>query len=186
MPPQQIRDRVTFYHACLGSFSIKKRGPDQPNFIKYPDETGLGTGWQLCDWSALLKMAGLLTPPEYVKMDIEGMEFVTVYSMIEQMRRSQMTHMLPSQLSIEFHNRGKNKFHLLPWKETLKWFSHLYGSGGYLMVDFAPNLNCASCDEALFVRLPSAGREARARHSGSPSGSPSGSTSAASSSSLSQ
>ena len=159
-PPVGLRSRVTFYHACLVPFNLKRQPQDAPNFENFETGGGLnaeGLG-ELWNWTTLLGKVGLRVGPQYVKADIEGMEYSTLYSIIEEMRLQNTMYKLPQQLSIEFHNSGHyhvrraKQAHrgLLPKKQMLKWFYHFYQVGRYLMIDHAPNLSCPNCDEALF------------------------------------
>jgi hypothetical protein len=158
LPPDAIRSRVTFYHACLVPFDIPPQPKHAPKFVGYPDGAQLKhlSGMQqelgeLWNWNTLLKKAGISSGPEYVKIDIEGMEYTALYSIIEEMRLQNTMHMLPKQLAVEFHNVDQGKKKLLPWKQTMKWFYHFYQVGRYLLIDYAPNLKCPNCDEALFA-----------------------------------
>ena len=115
------------------------------------------------DLMALTKEA---SPPELVKMDIEGFELSVLRAMLPHPR------LLPTQLAVEVHFRSRqhevlSMWHaagycplplstwtcLAPAAELASFANDMWREGGYLLVDRHDNARCQTCSEVLFARV---------------------------------
>ena len=113
--PPAIRDRTVFYKECIGNPNEKILG--QP-FIRMTDTKNL-TGVESID---------------YLKVDIEGFEWVILNDMIQAVKQNPEAEKgLPLQLYIEFHlDRSPNGI-IYVGKRLRRIFDELFGIGYMLM-----------------------------------------------------
>jgi hypothetical protein len=131
--PQEIKDRVKFFHLCLGK---KTNG----NFRTYWD---------------LLKEAGLTKfGPTLLKMDVEGYEWDFFESLLNLKESEQ--DLFPLQMAVEVHFLaliGQSWYgrDMSPG-EFLAMFNHLFIKGGYVIAQRRDNPWCNACSEILLVK----------------------------------
>lgn len=147
-PPTTLRGRVFLHHACLGVRN-ETRGASHTRF------SGVARERQFFDWPSLLRSIQLSTPPDFLKMDIEGFEYETLRSMLATEANAAL---LPRQIAVELHY--KTQFRELSWfgrylgaGEIALFMDHLWRRGGFLLVDRNDNRFCPHCTELLLARF---------------------------------
>ena len=128
LPPESIRDRVTFHHVCLGD---KNEG-------------------KFLTWESLHSVTGMKGSPNYLKMDIEGFEFPVMKSIIDNGRH------LPLQIAMEIHTtrieRNAYQIHRrVGSMELFGFMQYLHVFGGYYLIDRRDNGE--GCSEILLSKL---------------------------------
>jgi len=140
--PKGIKDRTTFYKACLGA----------------RDETD-SDGMKFLSWNSTLKAAGLHDSPDYLKMDIEGFE----YGVLRSILRSDSST-LPNQIAMEIHHKtygpeSNNPAGKLSWSGRNKDTGELLGFvlmmyvSGYRLTSVDHETVCAHCLEVLWSKV---------------------------------
>jgi hypothetical protein len=132
-PPAPIASRTTLHRVCIGS----------------TDTTA--NGLPFMSWKSIMKMLHQKSPPEYLKMDIEGYEFEVLRAILVD------DYLPPQQVAMELHylthvpvtwqKRGKTS------AEIALFMQHLNERGGYFLVDRHDNPSCPHCSEILISRL---------------------------------
>lgn len=131
---------VHFYPFCIGNEERQIRGR---TYLPY---------------SKIIDTIGLSSPPKLLKMDIEGFEYGVFLQMLEEAEKSNTSHLLPSQVSVELHY--STRMYDLPWNlrrlqagEISLFAGVMFRKGGYLIVHTNFDPECNSCIEVLFVRV---------------------------------
>jgi hypothetical protein len=126
--PKSIKHRVRFHELCIG---------------------GMVNNSQFISWTKLPSITGIIGPPTFLKMDVEGYEFPILREII-----ISGTH-LPLQIALEIHtirteNGERDKF-VASTAELISFIQFLRDIGGYYLID--RHNNGDSHTEYLFARL---------------------------------
>ena len=158
--PPELRHRVTLHRTCIGAPPVQGRN----YFLEVPRAPDGRPGkWRDKRWrhgafaaesfgryAALLKLAGLRSPPTLLKMDAEGYEWPVLADVLSD------PELAPSQLALELHFQTQ-----MP---GLRWFGRFKGAAeilslgnalsrrGYLLVERDDNPACRWCSEQLWLR----------------------------------
>jgi hypothetical protein len=152
-PPTDLQDRVQLHPYCVGATNITIHDNTNATRKSGKRHEGAPTERVFLDWHSLLKSIGLVGPPTFLKMDVEGFEYGVL--------RSMMNHpsVLPAQIALELHY--KTQFRDISWfgrylsaGEIAAVAEELFKVGGYQVVDRHDNPYCKHCTEVLLVRNP--------------------------------
>lgn len=129
-PPRNLQSRVRLHNVCIG------------------DKDVIVDGKQYLSWASILNLVGAMSPPTFLKMDIEGYEYPVLRNIIEAGIN------LPTQIALEIHQ------HVLATKwtrnkssgELVTFINYLHTFGGYHLIDRHDNQACPHCSEILLAR----------------------------------
>jgi len=154
----------TYTFDCTLPGGQPKKKPDNPK-IHFFDYCVAGTshedsfGRKFLTYADMLKAAGIESPPDYFKIDVEGFEYDIFTQMI-----NESTSLLPRQIQVELH--WATRMTSLPWMprtrtaaEIALLGSTMFNAGGYMPIHLDFNPHCTSCMEVLYFRTggPSCG-----------------------------
>jgi len=134
-PPASIVSRVRTHKICLGRAN---------EFLD---------GLEFMTWDSLLKLTGLTTNPDFLKMDIEGYEYAVMQSILSSGKN------IPLQIAMEIHHfkvfyvKGVRTVTDVSSAEMVTWFENLRVVGGYYLVDRNDNPACSRCTEVVLAKL---------------------------------
>lgn len=135
--PENLASRVKAYRVCLGPEDKLQN----TSLFKGKQNPVRGEPYKILSWPSLLRHVKLDTPPDLVKMDIEGYEVPVMRSIISSLKH------LPSQLLMELH------FGDLKSVEQALLFIYYMHEAGYVLMNCADNKLCHSCTEVTYKRI---------------------------------
>lgn len=148
-PPNRIKSRVMLHRFCFGVEDIHDTEKPVLAYLSMLE---------------LTKGSGHVRKPAFMKIDIEGFEWMVIPNMIDD---HEMNALLPDQIAFELHYitwvAGSKVGALLSWgargktpgktaAEVGLFMDHLWKYGKYFLVNRADNLKCGSCSELLIAR----------------------------------
>jgi len=154
--PSALASQATFHSVCLGPRDEEVplvRRPEKYSYKNQMDRIGLKK-LKMVTWVTFLGSIGLDSPPEVLKVDIEGYE----WSVLTAMAASAPLHILPKSISLELHYAGAMTN--LEWYgrsrspyEIGAWMDFMFTRGGYVLVDRNDNPFCPHCSEIVIARM---------------------------------
>lgn len=135
IPPKRIQSRVFSHFLCITG---KRRENNNPRFLRYDE---------------LLRRANVSTRVTFLKMDIEGSEWISLPDILDMGKRT--PQLLPKQIMLELHRYSPfvSSFpqHVFT-PDDLRIFGDILFAGGYLILHRRDNLWCgAHCTELLLA-----------------------------------
>lgn len=160
---EKLSGCVTHTFDCTLKDNTPKQKPQNDNINFYPYCIGLSgvqgsshlTYEKLCEvvTTRQNKTATKLSPPNLLKMDIEGFEFDVISMML-----SSPTSLWPEQIMLEVH--WATRMVGVEWMprtltaaEISLFFGTLFNHGGYIVVNMQMFEGCQPCLEVLLVRV---------------------------------
>jgi hypothetical protein len=137
-PPDYILPRIRTHHICLG------------------ERNEIIDGRQFMNWTSINALTGLMTNPDFLKMDIEGFEYGVLRSIIDSGEN------YPLQIAFELHIGGyvgkSLDRHVYPG-EFIAFMEYLRVFGGYYLVNRRDGVY-GHCAEVVIARLQCQGASA--------------------------
>jgi len=157
--PVALAKQATFHKICIGTKNTNVTLPAK-NHISTSSASGeapkVDEVLQYMRWDNFATMIGLTSPPDVMKMDIEGHE----WSVLPDLAVNTPRHLLPRSISLELHY-FTNMRALPEWNYRLRspyeigaWMDFMFTRGGYVLVDRNDNELCAVCSEIVIARVP--------------------------------
>lgn len=160
---------ITHTFDCTLPNNTPKRKPDRGDVRFYPHCLDGRTytdlhGRSYVTYKDMLQLTGIVVPPTYLKIDVEGFEYDVFSQMIQDDRLRQAsstaglsTSLLPQQIQVELH--WATRMTGVEWMPRtrgageLALFSALmYAGGGYLPIHQDFNPHCTTCMEVLYYK----------------------------------
>jgi hypothetical protein len=169
---------ITHTFDCTLHDNTPKNKPNRPDLRFYPHCLDGRTytdshGRSYVTYKDMLQLTGIVVPPTYLKIDVEGFEYDVFSQMIQDDRLRQQqqqqqssttagvvvsTSLLPQQIQVELH--WATRMTGVEWMTRtrsageLALFSALmYSGGGYLPIHQDFNPHCSTCMEVLYYKV---------------------------------